>query len=111
MDTLIKTQHCHAEVSDTEVAGNSTSGHPARDGVSVSRVVYPWMRELVLSECWSSGGGLTPLQLQCVSPRQYHAAPSENGGIRHGTYSSFKKQSSETAAPMRQCTVTEKCNT
>jgi len=35
---LIKTQPCQAEASDTEMAGNGASGHPARDGASPPRV-------------------------------------------------------------------------
>lgn len=36
-----------------------------------------------------------------MSPRIYHTAPSENACICQGTYSSFKKKSSESAAPVR----------
>lgn len=44
---MIKTEHCHAEVADTELAENSASG--ARGSVSLLRVVYPQVWELVLS--------------------------------------------------------------
>lgn len=47
---MIKTQLCYTEVSDTELVGNSASGHPARGGVSLSRVAYPGLWELVLYE-------------------------------------------------------------
>lgn len=50
---------------------------------------------------WSAWGGIAHLQPQCMSPRIYHTAPSENGCICQGTYSSFKKKSSESAAPVR----------
>lgn len=47
LDFLIKTEHCHAEVADTALAKNGASG--ARDSVSLLRVVYPQVWELVLS--------------------------------------------------------------
>lgn len=50
LDFMIKTQLCYTEVSDTELVGNSASGHPARGGVSLSRVAYPGLWELVLYE-------------------------------------------------------------